>query len=43
LDGYSTSNGLGMGLPGTQRLMDEFELNSESGKGTKIVMKKWVD
>jgi Anti-sigma regulatory factor (Ser/Thr protein kinase) len=43
LDGYSTSNGLGMGLPGTQRLMDEFALTSKSGIGTKIVMRKWLD
>lgn len=43
LDGYSTSNGLGMGLPGTQRLMDEFALTSKSGIGTKIIMRKWLD
>jgi len=40
-DGYSTSHGLGIGLPGTKRLMDEFEITSEVGKGTRIVMKKW--
>ena len=41
-DGYSTSRSLGMGLPGAKRLMDEFELSSVLGKGTTIVMKKWV-
>ncbi|MHB8124138.1 MAG: anti-sigma regulatory factor [Desulfitobacteriaceae bacterium] len=43
LDGYSTSNGLGMGLPGTKRLMDDFEIKSELGVGTTIVMRKWFD
>ncbi|HWQ89500.1 MAG TPA: anti-sigma regulatory factor [Desulfitobacteriaceae bacterium] len=43
LDGYSTSNGLGMGLPGTKRLMDEFEINSELGTGTKIIVRKWLN
>jgi serine/threonine-protein kinase RsbT len=41
-DGYSTSNSLGMGLPGARRLMDEFELSTALGKGTTITMKKWV-
>jgi serine/threonine-protein kinase RsbT len=41
-DGYSTSRSLGMGLPGARRLMDEFELSTALGKGTTIVMKKWV-
>jgi len=40
-DGYSTSRGLGLGLPGSKRLMDEFELVSEVGKGTEITMVKW--
>src|SRR5262245_19999585 len=40
-DGYSTSRGLGLGLPGSKRLMDEFELVSEVGKGTEITMTKW--
>jgi serine/threonine-protein kinase RsbT len=43
LDGYSTSNGLGMGLPGTKRLMDEFEIISETGTGTEIIVKKWLN
>ena len=42
LDGYSTGNGLGMGLPGCKRLMDELEIKSEEGKGTIVIMKKWV-
>lgn len=40
-DGYSTSRGLGIGLPGARRLMDEFEIESELGKGTVVTMKKW--
>jgi len=41
-DGYSTSNGLGAGLPGVKRLMDEFDINSEPGKGTEIRAIKWL-
>lgn len=41
-DGYTTSGGLGAGLPGVKRLMDEFEIYSEVGKGTKIIAIKWV-
>lgn len=41
-DGYTTSGGLGAGLPGVKRLMDEFDLKSESEKGTKIKTTKWV-
>ena len=40
-DGYSTSRGLGLGLPGSKRLMDELDLVSEVGKGTEITMTKW--
>lgn len=40
-DGYSTSGGLGLGLPGARRLMDEFEVVSELGKGTTVTMRKW--
>ncbi|HYK11333.1 MAG TPA: anti-sigma regulatory factor [Gemmatimonadales bacterium] len=39
-DGYSTSGGLGLGLPGARRLMDEFEVIS-NGNGTTVTMKKW--
>ncbi len=41
-DGYSTGKSLGLGLPGAKRLMDEFEVVSEVGKGTKVTMRKWV-
>ncbi len=40
-DGYSTYQGLGLGLPGARRLMDEFELTSEPGRGTTVTMTKW--
>jgi len=40
-DGYSTSGGLGLGLPGARRLMDDFEVVSDTGKGTTVTMKKW--
>ncbi len=41
-DGYSTSSGLGMGLPGTKRLMDEFEIETKLGIGTKVTVRKWL-
>ena len=40
-DGYSTSGGLGLGLPGARRLMDDFDVTSSVGKGTTVTMKKW--
>lgn len=40
-DGYSTSGRLGVGLPGVKRLMDEFEITSEVGCGTTVMVKKW--
>ena len=40
-DGYSTKNSLGLGLPGARRLMDDFDLESETGRGTTVTMKKW--
>lgn len=40
-DGYSTYRGLGLGLPGARRLMDEFTLVSEPGRGTTVTMIKW--
>jgi serine/threonine-protein kinase RsbT len=40
-DGYSTSGGLGLGLPGARRLMDTFEIVSTPGRGTTITMTKW--
>ncbi len=41
-EGYSTSGGLGMGLCGARKLMDGFEIESEVGKGTRIVVTKWL-
>lgn len=41
-DGYSTGNGLGLGLPGAKRLMDEFEIASRLGEGTWIQVTKWL-
>jgi serine/threonine-protein kinase RsbT len=40
--GYSTSGGLGLGLSGAKRLMDEFEVFSEPKRGTTVKAKKWV-
>ena len=40
-DGYSTYNGLGLGLPGARRLMDEFAVISQTGRGTTVTMTKW--
>ena len=39
--GFATGAGLGLGLPGARRLMDEFEIVSEPGKGTTVTMRKW--
>ena len=41
-DGYSTGRGLGLGLPGAQRLMDRLIVDSAPGRGTLIEMWKWV-
>ncbi len=43
MDGYSTSGGLGMGLPGIKRLMDSFEIRTEPEKGTTVVVRKWLE
>jgi serine/threonine-protein kinase RsbT len=40
-DGYSTSGGLGLGLPGAKRLMDDFAVTSLVGQGTTVTMTKW--
>jgi serine/threonine-protein kinase RsbT len=40
-DGFSTSRGMGLGLPGAKRLMDDFKIVSEVGKGTTVLMVKW--
>ena len=41
-DGYSTSRSLGLGLPGTKRLMDDLEIDSKPGKGTRVTIRKWL-
>ncbi|NHM33169.1 anti-sigma regulatory factor [Neobacillus terrae] len=41
-DGFSTSGGLGAGLPGVKRLMDEFDIDSSPGSGTDIIATKWL-
>lgn len=40
-DGYSTSGSLGLGLPGVRRLVDDFEITSEVGRGTTVTVRKW--
>lgn len=40
--GYTTGKSLGMGLPGSKRLMDELELTSAPGEGTTVVIRKWL-
>ena len=40
-DGYTTGNGLGLGLPGTRRLVDEFDLRTAPGAGTTVRLVKW--
>jgi len=40
-DGFSTSGGLGLGLPGVKRMMDEFHLVSDANNGTVVTIKKW--
>jgi serine/threonine-protein kinase RsbT len=39
--GHASRGGLGLGLPGARRLMDEFEIDSRPGKGTTVTMRKW--
>jgi serine/threonine-protein kinase RsbT len=40
-DGYTSGGGMGMGLPGTRRLMDEMEIDSSPGRGTTVTIRKW--
>jgi serine/threonine-protein kinase RsbT len=40
-DGYSTGTGLGLGLSGTRRLMSEFRIESETGRGTRVQVARW--
>ena len=41
-DHFSTGGSLGLGLPGAKRLMDEFEITSTPGRGTRVVARKWA-
>jgi anti-sigma regulatory factor (Ser/Thr protein kinase) len=41
-DGYSGYGGMGLGLPGSRRLMDEFEVTSVVDQGTTVTMTKWA-
>jgi serine/threonine-protein kinase RsbT len=40
-DGFTSGTGMGMGLPGTRRLMDEMEIDSAPGRGTVVTIRKW--
>jgi serine/threonine-protein kinase RsbT len=40
-DGFSTGQGLGKGLPGSKRLVDEFQIESEIGRGTRVTIVRW--
>lgn len=40
-DGYTSANGMGLGLSGAKRLSHEFEIDSEPGKGTKVAITRW--
>lgn len=40
-DGFSTAGGLGLGLGGSKRLVNEFNIESESGKGTTVTILRW--
>lgn len=42
-DGYSTGKSLGLGLPGTKRLVNEFDLKSVVGQGTTVTVIKWAN
>jgi serine/threonine-protein kinase RsbT len=40
-DGFSTGNGLGLGLGGARRLSNEFEIESKPGAGTRVAITRW--
>jgi serine/threonine-protein kinase RsbT len=40
-EGFTTGKGLGMGLPGAKRLMDEMDIQSVAGEGTTVIVRKW--
>jgi len=41
-DGFSTGRGLGKGLPGSKRLVDEFKIESDLGRGTRVTVVRWL-
>jgi serine/threonine-protein kinase RsbT len=41
-DGFSTGRGLGKGLPGSKRLVDDFRIESEVGRGTRVTVVRWL-
>jgi serine/threonine-protein kinase RsbT len=41
-DGFSTGEGLGLGLPGSRRLVDEFHIDTAPGRGTTVVIEQWI-
>jgi serine/threonine-protein kinase RsbT len=41
-DGYTTGGGLGLGLPGARRLVDEFDIQTAPGEGTRVTLVKWT-
>jgi serine/threonine-protein kinase RsbT len=41
-DGFSTGRGLGKGLPGSRRLVDDFRIESEVGRGTRVTVVRWL-
>jgi Anti-sigma regulatory factor (Ser/Thr protein kinase) len=40
-DGFTTGGGMGLGLPGSKRLVNEFKIESKAGEGTKVELTKW--
>jgi serine/threonine-protein kinase RsbT len=41
MDGWTSGTGLGMGLSGSKRLVNEFEIDSQPGQGTRVVITRW--
>jgi serine/threonine-protein kinase RsbT len=41
-DSFTTGRSLGLGLPGVRRLMDEFDIASSPGEGTRVTIRKWL-
>jgi serine/threonine-protein kinase RsbT len=40
-DGFTTGNGMGLGLSGSKRLVNEFDIKSEVGRGTTVIITRW--